>query len=181
MNFMNFNELYCPKCGSPLFYEFSKDYYCKNETCNYSLHNPDVIDISYKSHGIAKALSNLCPYPFTFDNVECASMESFIQSLKVPNPLIQKDICSKTSIFCYNIRELWDDWNGKRIFRHSDEYIELLKKAYTCLYRQSPIFSYALNKSKPYVLMHTIGCTNPSETLLTPDEYISLLTYLKTI
>ena len=37
-------------------------------------------------------------------------MESFIQSLKIKDAAVQKDICTTTVPFCYNIREMLDDW-----------------------------------------------------------------------
>ena len=180
--------LHCPKCGKELTKGTSTLYECNNLSCNYTLNEENTIDISFKSKGISKALSNLCPYPFTFDNVYCSSMESFIQSLKVNDSFVQKDVCSKTGPFCYSIRTLFDDWRitqkvfwqGKEIDRHSNSYITLLKNAYISLYNHSPIFCYAIKKVKKegYKLQHSIGCTDSKETLLTPNEYINLLYYL---
>ena len=39
------------------------------------------------------ALSNFAPHKFTIDNVECNSMEGFLQSLKFKNPDMQKEVC----------------------------------------------------------------------------------------
>jgi len=182
---------YCPKCGKELIDKSShvkKFFLLICEDCTYCISNPNIIDISFKSKGLAKALSNLCPYPFEFDDVKCSSMEAFIQSLKVKYPDVQEEICSKTGPFCYNLREMFDDWRetgnvywkGKEICRQSKKYIMLLTRAYEALWNQSLIFRYALIKVKEngYILDHSIGCDDPSETLLTPKEYMGLLDHL---
>jgi len=182
------SKLYCPKCGKELAHRLNSWYECLNDSCHYRLTEENTIDISFKSKGLAKALSNLCNYPFFMDGIYCDSMESFIQSLKVADPTTQADVCSKTGPFCYSLRTMFEDWRpsqtiywmGKEINRHSDEYMDLLKRAYKKLYTDSDVFRYAINKSKGHKLIHSIGCTDDTETLLTPDEYISLLNYLRT-
>jgi len=183
--------LYCPTCGEELVkkhddianYDLWK---CKK--CHYILTNPNTIDISFKSKGIAKALSNLCPYPFQFEGINCSCMEAFIQSLKVQDIAVQEDVCFKTGLFCYNIRYMFDDWRktgtvywkGKPINRQSKDYLMLITRAYEALLNQSPIFHYALSKVKEngYMLKHSIGCEEISETLLTPNEFTAILDYL---
>lgn len=189
---MNGLNYYCPKCGEKLVDrsnrtdELSCLYVC--DSCKYSLTDPNVLDISFKTQGLSKALSNLCPYPFEFDGVQCSSMEAFLQSLKTKDPVVQKDICAKSAVFCYKLRPMYDDWRktqtlywrGKEICRHSEEYHLLLTRAYEALLKQSPLFCYALKKAKEnnYILKHSIGCKDPSETILTPDEYMALLEHL---
>lgn len=186
---MNNLKLYCPECGSVLANRIGSSMYeCINPSCTYKLNENNTIDISFSSKGLSKALSNLCPYPFEIDGVKCASMESFIQSLKVEDAKMQADVCSKTGPFCYSIREMFNDWRttqtvywkGKPINRQSDDYFLLLKEAYDKLLEQSPIFRYALTEVKKhnYSLTHSIGCTDKTQTLLTPDEYITLLEHL---
>ena len=183
---------YCPKCGSEVIYSLTTHhlYRCSNASCDYFLDSENTIDIGYKAKGIQKALSNFCPYPFKFSGLDCASMESFIQSLKVNKGIVvQKDICSKPGPFCYSIREMLPDWRKDQIvywcekpyIRRSDDYTELLRRAYFSLYNQSPLFRYALKESKPYRLIHSIGSTDKTETLLTPDEYISILDWLRNL
>lgn len=184
-NSMNKFVPYCPKCGKELTSYGNELYKCPNHSCNYTLTGDNVIDISFKSKGIAKALSNLCPYDFLINGVKCASMESFIQSLRIKDELLQKEICKKTGPFCYSIRTMFDDWRvtqkvywkGIEYDRHSLEYTLLLRNAYKNLYTYSNTFKYALNKAKEekYTLIHSVGCTDKNETLLTPQEYIDLL------
>lgn len=178
---------YCPKCGKQLISIDFITYHCASAECNYSLGSKYIIDISFKSQGFAKALSNLCNYKFIFDCIECNSMESFIQSLRTPDELLQKEICSMSGPFSYSIRTMLPDWRktqtiywkGKAINRQSGDYQRLLINAYFALYGNSEIFSYALNQSKGYKLAHSIGCTDKTLTLLTPDEYIDILESLR--
>ena len=173
----------CPRCGSPI----TPSGTCSKEGCWYVRTDENSIDISFKCQGIAKALSNLCNYKFTFDNVECASMESFIQSLRISDVNLQEEVCSLSGPFCYSIRTTLPDWRktqkvywrGRVIDRHSDEYTSLLANAYYSLYTQSAVFKHALDQSKGYKLLHTIGYADKSETLLSPEEYISQLNRLR--
>ena len=184
---MDNSRLFCPKCGRELARRLGSWYECINEHCHYRLSETDTIDISFNSKGISKALSNLCSYPFVIDGVHCASMESFIQSLKVEDLKLQEDICSKPGAFISNIKTIFDDWRisqtvhwkGKEIGRHSNEYMNLLKRAYRSLYEQSNLFKYALEKTKGYRLIHSIGCNDDTETLLTPHEFVNLLNMLR--
>lgn len=189
---MNFTQ-YCPECGEKLIY-YGNDKYCLN--CSYKLsqvchsYNDEqrdrILDISFKSKGLAKALSNLCNYPFVKDGVVCESMESFIQSLRVKDPVLQKDVCAKSGAFAYSIREMLPDWRkdkivywkGTAVNRLDDSYFELMKSAYTCLYNSSAIFRCSLAQASQLIIVHSIGCDVISETLLTPSEYIALLKYL---
>lgn len=68
---MNYSTLYCPKCGNELISLGGDLNKCQNPSCDYLIQGFNTIDISFKSKGIAKALSNLCPYSFKFDNVYC--------------------------------------------------------------------------------------------------------------
>lgn len=174
---------YCPKCGKILD-SLQK---CTNLSCDYQLIHENTIDIGYKSKGIAKALSYLAPYPFTFDAIPCSSMESFIQSLKVYDIYVQKDICAKSGLFCNSIKEMFGDWRqnqivfwkGKAIKRDSEEYIYLIETAYNYLLAQSPTFKFALQRSKGYNLIHSIGLQDKTQTLLTEEEFISILNNLR--
>lgn len=178
---------FCPKCGEHLITHDLKTYYCPVPECRYKLDDLDTIDISFKSQGLAKALSNLCNYTFTFDGIKCNSMESFIQSLRTPEKILQKEICSMSGPFSYSIRTMLPDWRktqivywkGQPINRQSDEYTNLIGKAYYELYIHSDIFAYAIEQSKKYKLIHSIGCIDKFLTLLTPQEYIEHLNSLR--
>jgi predicted NAD-dependent protein-ADP-ribosyltransferase YbiA (DUF1768 family) len=113
------------------------------------------------------ALSNFAPHPFRVDGVECNSMEGFLQSLKFKNPEMQKYVCTlvgKEAKFkgkpkrWFITQTLW--WQGKEIDRHSQEYQDLLWKAYNELFKNSG-FRNALLASGRSSLTHSIGKTDP--------------------
>lgn len=133
----------------------------------------------------SSALSNFSPHPFIFDGVECNSMEGFLQSLKFQNPELQKEVCKmvgKQAKFKGKEKKWWRDqtlyWKGKPIPRHSEEYQDLLDRAFSALALNSS-FQNALLATGNAVLTHTIGKTNPSETVLTRSEFCSRLTRIR--
>ena len=80
------------------------------------------------------------PHPFGIDGIDCNSMEGFLQSLKFENQDIQKEVCKlvgKQAKFKGKKKKWWRTqtlyWQGKAMKRYSDEYQELLTKAYNCL------------------------------------------------
>ena len=173
----------CPVCGATAKIFGHTHYLCSK--CDWdSMVN--TIDISYADPESA-SLSNLYPHPFTFymedgDYAECASMESFIQSLRVSDPKLQKEICKNYSGYAaYKLRLSLNDWrkegivywNGRAIYRQSDAYTELITKAYDCLFEGNEVFrKLVLPHFKGKHLIHSIGCNTECETLLTPKEYL---------
>ena len=108
-------------------------------------------------------------------------MESFLQSLRVKDPKLQKYICENCSgpvvqklKIC--LRDWREDgylyWNGIAIKRDSATYQELITTAYDCLFEGNPIFrEYVLPHFKDMHLIHSIGKDSTCETLLTEDEF----------
>lgn len=136
----------------------------------------------------ANALSNFSPHPFTFDGVECASMEGFLQSLKFKSPEMQVEVCKlvgKAAKFRGKDKKWWKTqilyWKGKEIKRDSDEYQTLIFDAYNEMYQQSESFKKALLASGNAVLKHSIGKNNESETVLTTREFCGILTTFRTL
>ena len=131
------------------------------------------------------ALSNFAPHPFTIDGIECASMEGFLQSLKFKSADMQKYVCTlvgKAAKFKGKDKKWWKEqklyWQGQEIDRHSNEYQILLNRAFNALF-QNTGFRKALEASKPAVLTHSIGKTDPSRTVLTQAEFCGRLTKLR--
>ena len=127
------------------------------------------------------SLSNFAPHPFVIDGVECASMEGFLQSLKFSSPDMQKAVCQligKAAKFKGKKKKWWRTqilyWQGQEISRHSEEYQLLLDRAFEAL-AQNTSFQRALLATGDAVLTHSIGKTNPSETVLTRSEFCSRL------
>lgn len=145
-----------------------------------------IIDIDYRSKNpIAKKLSNLYPHAFTFQGIQCGSMEGFLQSLKRKDVPIQEHICSKAAFDAkFSAKGIvWQDtglwWKGVQLDRFSSDYIDLLFSAYEALYDQNQNFKDALISSYPAVLDHTIGRTQQKETILTKKEFCGILTHLR--
>ena len=70
-------------------------------------------------------------------------------------------------------------WRGIEIKRNSQEYQDLLDRAYQCMYDQSESFRDALKASMNSTLTHSIGKKNKNETILTVSEFCSRLTNLR--
>lgn len=135
----------------------------------------------------ANVLSNLARKPFVFDGVECTSVEGFLQSLKTDDPEEQVKICKlfggsakKTSAEHKDwIKSGKLFWKGKSYDRSSEEYKKLLLRAFSECYNQNDIFKTALEETKGQKLTHLTGKNNPSETVLTADEFTNILTALR--
>lgn len=131
------------------------------------------------------ALSNFAPHPFVIDGVECNSMEGFLQSLKFESIDMQKYVCTlvgKAAKFKGKKKKWWKTqtlyWQGKPIPRQSDEYQELLDKAFNAI-NENTGFRKALESTKGCTLTHSIGKNDKSKTVLTQSEFCSQLTKLR--
>lgn len=131
-------------------------------------------------------LSNFSPHPFIFDGVECNSMEGLLQSFKFSNPEMQKEVCKlvgKQAKFkgkkkkWFRTQTLY--WQGKEFKRDSEEYQELLDRAFNALSTNEG-FKRALLATGNSTLTHSIGKTKQSETVLTKNEFCSRLTKIRT-
>lgn len=136
----------------------------------------------------SSALSNFAGHAFMLDKVYCASMEGFLQSLKFDKPHIQVEVCKligKAAKFRGKKKD-WRKtqklyWKGYEFDRHSEYYQRLLDRAYLEMFRESQSFKNALKASGNAVFTHTIGKSNPKETVLTQSEFCSRLTYLRSL
>ena len=131
------------------------------------------------------SLSNFAPHTFVIDGVECASMEGFLQSLKFSNPEMQKEVCKlvgKAAKFKGKKKKWWKTqtlfWQGQSFKRDSQEYQELLDRAFDAL-SQNSSFQKALLATKGATLTHSIGKTKITETVLTIQEFISRLNRIR--
>lgn len=139
------------------------------------------MDIGSGSGYPESALSNFAPHPFIIDEVECASMEGFLQSLKFQNQDMQREVCKlvgKQAKFkgkkkkWYRTQTLY--WQGKEYKRDSKEYQELLDRAFDALSNNDG-FRRALLATKNSTLEHSIGKKKIEETVLTRQEFCSRL------
>lgn len=130
-------------------------------------------------------LSNFSPHGFIIDNIPCASMEGFLQSLKFQDPEMQKYVCTlvgKKAKFKGKKKKWWKTqtlyWKGQPIPRESQEYQDLLDRAFDAL-SQNQGFRKALLATQNATLTHSIGKPKPSETVLTKTEFTSRLTRIR--
>ena len=139
-----------------------------------------IIDLGYMNGGIGKALSNLFPYPFTLDGVECGSFEGFIQSTKQQDLEAQDLMATLSGYTAYKIGQMGNDWHetqtlwwrGVAYPRLSHEYHMLIARAYDACFDQNEDFRKSLRETGNAVLTHKIGNHDPTKTTLTEWEYI---------
>lgn len=173
----------CPVCGMLAYKEDDIHYVC---ACGWdSLVN--TVDIFYKDP-LSGPLSNLFPHkfvindPFYLDSpIHCQSIESFIQSLRVKDSKLQRQVCENYSGYmAWKLRLSLGDWRpggmvywqGNPIQRISEDYEDLLTMAYDALFDGNDVFrEIVLPAFKDKILIHSIGCESQSETLLTELEY----------
>ena len=139
------------------------------------------MDIGSGSGWPAAALSNFSPHPFVIDGVECASMEGFLQSLKFKEPNMQIEVCKlvgKAAKFKGKKKKWWKTqtlhWQGQEFKRDSQEYQDLLDRAFDAL-AQNTSFQKALLATNNATLTHSIGKSKKQETVLTKQEFCSRL------
>lgn len=144
-----------------------------------------AIDIWSKSPYPADVLSNLYANEFCFEGVRCGSMEGFLQSLKNQDVNVLHEICAMSGKEAKNkTNNVWQQnqivwWKGRFIDRQSQDFENLIRKAYIALYQQNEVFSKALSSTKGLKLYHSRGEQNPYKTILTEKEFCGILTYVR--
>ena len=133
----------------------------------------------------SNALSNFSPHPFEIDGIKVNSMEGFLQGLKFESPDMQEYVCSLVGFAAKRKgrNKNWQQsqtlyWRGNPIKRSSQEYQDLLDRAYTEMYKNTK-FKAALEASGNANLTHSIGRSKENETVLTVREFCSRLTKLR--
>ena len=146
---------------------------------------PEVIDVTSGGAWPASELSNFAAHPFRLDGIQCASMEGLLQSLKIPDPALQIEICalvggeakSRGTDAWRATQTLW--WRETPMGRSSAAYQALLDRAFEALSTDHR-FQQALLATGHATLIHTPGeGRGPSETCLTNEEFLSRLTLLR--
>ncbi|HGW1490568.1 TPA: hypothetical protein ACNPUU_002786 [Escherichia coli] len=142
-----------------------------------------MIDVGLEPY---ERLSNFHPYHFLFRGVECGSMEGLLQSLKFPLPEKQMKVAKLVGLKAKRVgkKKKWfiDHklyWQGEPICRFSEEYKLLLLEAFTALFEQSEQFRTELLKTGTEQLIHSVGKQSEKFTVLTEDEFVSILSELR--
>lgn len=108
-------------------------------------------------------------------------MEGFLQSLKYEDSNRQRQICSmkgrnakrQSTTTWQTDQVVW--WRGRAIDRQGTEYRDLLRRAYQAMFDQNDRFRAALMASRGRILYHSQGNTDPFKTILTQEEFCSIL------
>lgn len=144
------------------------------------------MDIYSKGKYPANKLSNFSPNHFTFDGVECFSIEGVLQAFKFKNPEVQKEVCKLVGLAAKSrgSRKRWQErqelyWLGVVYERDSKEYQKLLTRLYDACFDQCEGFRKALKATGNATLTHSIGRNKSSETVLTATEFIRQLNRLR--
>lgn len=144
------------------------------------------MDIGSKSGYPSSSLSNFAGHRFIFDDVECNSMEGFLQSLKFKDVNMQAEVCKligKKAKFKGKNKKWWKTqtlyWKGIELKRDSEDYQALLDSVYNAMYEQSESFRNALKATNNATLTHSMGKNKKSETVLTESEFCKRLTLLR--
>ena len=72
------------------------------------------------------------------------------------------------------------NWQGNIMDRMSKEYQNFLKRVFEARYLADKDFRNAIQDTKDFVLTHKIGKHNKAETCLTEEEFIGMLSHLRT-
>lgn len=145
------------------------------------------MDITSKGPYPANHLSNFAAHAFVFDGVPCAGMEGLLQAFKFRDASLQREVCSLTGKAAKQkgqegngwraTQVLW--WQGQRYFRQSAEYRHLLDRAYQAMFEQCGAFREALRATGGQALTHADGNSDPAQTVLTEQELVSRLEWLR--
>ena len=144
-----------------------------------------AVDIGRKNNYPANVISNSWNNAFTFDDVPCASMEGFLQSLKHEEEVSQREICGMRGKKAKKMATTnWRAtqtlyWKGRAFGRETDEFRQLVRSAYQALFNQNRQFRSALLATKNKRLFHSHGLTDPKKTILTEQEFCAFLTELR--
>ena len=143
--------------------------------------------MAWRNGGLGKQLSNLYPYPFVLDDVRCASIEGFLQSLKQEGLEEQEIIAGLSGFKAFKTGQIGNDWKEKQVLfwrgqslpRTSKAYHSLLIRAYDACFDQNQALQDALFETGVAVLTHVIGKHDPTDSVLTEWEYLFLMYRLR--
>lgn len=146
-----------------------------------------VLDIkSGGREGITARLSNFTSRQFVFDGIPCASIEGVLQSFRFNDIERQREVCALSGGTAKKEGRTIDwrpaqllYWQGVEYPRRSEAYQRLLDRLFLAVYIDNETFANDLQETGNRKLIHSVGRTDPSETLLTADEFCSRLTRLR--
>jgi len=184
----------CPICGkrAPRVSPFPTVIYRCDE-CDFISTDSSCVDVSYKDM-FSAPLSNLYPHHFhiaypapacrgydPYTIIHIHSMESFLQSLKIKDIDLQINFMTNyVGMDAKKMGMVLDGWKenqllyfaGRKYERESQEYTDLITRAYDALFKTNHIFrEIVLPKFKGYNIIHTIESDSRCDTVLTEAEF----------
>lgn len=136
----------------------------------------ETIDVRSGTKYPDSYLSNFASYIFEVDGILCNSMEGFLQSLKYKDKEEQRHICrlvGNTARGRGHGKRWYVDqtlyWKGYPYKRDSEEYQNLINKAFNSLYKNDE-FRKTLEDTGNANLIHSLGHNNIRATVLTERE-----------
>lgn len=146
-----------------------------------------TLDIHSRAPYPSNVLSNFYNHQFKIkvdgEIITIGSMESFMQVIKIEDVDLQKRVFSMSSIEARQYRTkiknntIW--FLGKPVSRFSSNYEKIVKRAFEIMAKQNPYFIKALLDTKSLRLTHSIGKQSKDETILTEQEFVKILMWLR--
>ncbi len=147
-----------------------------------------MIDINGGSKNpVAARLSNFTSRPFSFDGVQCVSIEGVLQSFKFSAAATQQKICLMRPVKAKKMgveSPGWKNsqtlsWKGIVFTRHSTMYQSILIRLYDAVYDEDQTFRSDLLALGDEDICHSVGISDQHNTVLTEAEFISQLNRLR--
>ena len=153
----------------------------------WAIGNEETVDIDSQGEYPAYPLSNLYQCPFYFDGVYCASREGLLQAFKTEFINEQVRLCGLPGSIAQKAGQQynnWKDdqflyWHGKSYKRDSQEYWDLLLRVFDPENMSVDVLA-ALLATHNRELVHSIGKSDITDTVLTELEFCSLMTIART-
>ncbi len=141
------------------------------------------MDIRFDSRGPEAGASTLANSEFTFDGVECASLESLLQAFKLKEPSRQAALCKQNSKRAKktgeNNNRNWQKkggkihWNGIVYERNSKEYQDLLERIYDAWAENKNVKKAILStRESPLLCSELPKFVDFYKVVLTRDEHL---------
>lgn len=142
------------------------------------------LDVSSRASETAE-ISNFARHEFVLRGCNMASMEGLLQGLKWSCRDRQREVFALAGPLAKNAGnpEWVEDqtlyWQGTSLDRHGPSYQRLLDEAFEALHAQSHRFRAALRATGDRPLTHERGQRDARKTVLTRDEFVSRLEWLR--
>jgi hypothetical protein len=141
------------------------------------------MEIDFRKAGLNGQLSNLQRREFVFRSVPVLGMESILVAAKFSDITEQLHIATTLhgfeAMYYGKKQPWWEDqllhWQGVAMEREGQDYADFVTEAYTEMFDQCEPARVALLATGDVKLKHSIGGTDPTQTVLTRNEFCEQL------